>query len=42
MTETENYASKICTLGEAEHLRNFEKWYKPDYANCCRNSLLLL
>ena len=42
MTETENYASKTCTLGEAERLCNFGKWDKPDYANCCKNSLLLL
>ena len=41
MTETENDASKICTLGEAEHLCNFGKWYKPDYLNCCKSSLLL-
>ena len=41
MTETENDASKICMLGEAEHLRNFGKWYKPDYLNCCKSSLLL-
>ena len=40
MTERENDASKICTLGEAERLCNFGKWYKPDYANCFKNSLL--
>ena len=41
MTETENYASKTCTLGEAERLCNFGKWDKPDYANCCKNSLFI-
>lgn len=35
MTETENYASKKCTLGEAERLCNFGKWDAPDYSNCC-------
>ena len=41
MTETENYASKTCTLGEAERLCNFGKWDKPDYANCCKNALFI-
>lgn len=35
MTPTEEYASKACTMGEAERLCNFGKWDAADYGNCC-------
>lgn len=35
MTQTDDYASKRCTIGEAERFCNFGEWDKADYGNCC-------
>lgn len=36
MTETDSYATKKCTVGEAERFCNFGSWDEADYGNCCR------
>ena len=35
MTETDNYASKACSIGEVDRFCNFGRWDDPDYSDCC-------
>ena len=42
MTETDSYASRKCTVGEAERFCNFGSWDEADYGNCCKCFYVIL